>query len=313
MTNDPWFSTQLQRYGPDSGAAACLALPQAQAYCRRLARRHYENFVVASLALPRSVRSHFYNIYAFCRWADDLADEVDDPQQSLRLLDWWEGQLEQCYEGESRHPVFVALAETIRQYALPIELPRRLLTAFRQDQRVTRYPTFEDLLGYCHNSANPVGEMILLIGRCHEPQCVSLSNKICTGLQLANFWQDVARDFAQGRVYVPQEDLAEFGCREWDIAQRTAGPAFCRLLAMEVERTQQYFRDGETLTQYVPPWLRADVELFVRGGRATLQAIRQAGYDVLRRRPRISRWTQLGLLAAAGTRRWRGVWPGCRT
>ena len=285
-------------------------MPQAQAYCRRMARRHYENFVVASLVLPKSVRRHFYSVYAFCRWADDLADEIPDASQSLRLLDWWEQQLEGCYEGESRHPVFVALAETVRQCSIPLELPRRLLQAFRQDQQVTRYQTMEDLLCYCHNSANPVGELILLIGRCHEPRNVDLSDKICTGLQLANFWQDVARDYAQGRVYIPQEDLDTCGCRELDIAQPTASSAFCRVLALEVDRTQHYFRDGEALVDHVPDWLRMDIELFVRGGLATLQAIRRAGYDVLRRRPRVSRWTQFGLLAAAHIRRWRSVWRG---
>ncbi len=307
---DTWFSNQLQLYGPEGSATPSPALSQARVYCRRLARQHTENFIVASLALPPSVRPHFHSVYAFCRWADDLADELDDPRESLRLLDWWEQLLENCYQGKSTHPVFVALTETIREFSIPIDLPRRLLNAFRQDQRVTRYQTFEDLLSYCHDSANPVGELILLIGRCHDRRSVSLSDKICTGLQLTNFWQDVERDYARGRIYIPREAMELFGCDARDVAQPTASPAFRRLVAHLVDGAEQYFRDGESLVQYVPTWLRVDVHLFLRGGMATLQAIRRADCDVLRRRPKVSRFSQLGLLLSVCARLWRAAWHG---
>src|ERR1700756_2060298 len=179
---------------------------EAQAYCSRLARSHYENFSVASWFLPERLRQHFFNVYAYCRISDDLGDEVGDPQWSLELLDQWETELNACYAGTPRHPVFVALAETVRVFEIPQHEFSDLLTAFRQDQTITRYETFDDLLGYCRNSANPVGRLVLYLCAYRDPERQQLSDFTCTALQLANFWQDVSLDYDKGRIYLPLED-----------------------------------------------------------------------------------------------------------
>ena len=296
------FAAELARFGPRSPgalapAAAAPSPAEARAYCRRLARTHYENFSVASLLLPRALRQHFYNLYAYCRWSDDLADETSDPAQSLALLDWWEGQLQACYRGSAEHPVFVALAETIREFAIPIEPLADLLVAFRQDQRVVRYPTFAELLGYCRYSANPVGRLILYLGRACDAHSAELSDSICTGLQLANFWQDVARDWDRGRIYLPQDALDAAGYTPEMFGRREFNPAFRGLLAAEVDRAESYLRAGEPLIARVPPSLRVDVSLFVAGGLAILEAIRRIDYNVWLRRPVVSRRQKFGLLA----------------
>ncbi len=290
------FATELARFGPRPADQAPPSLDEARAYCRRLARTHYENFSVASLLLPRGLRQHFYNLYAYCRWSDDLADETAGPEQSLELLDWWEGLLRACYQGEVRHPVFVALAETIRQFAIPIDPLADLLVAFRQDQRVTRYRTFAELLEYCRYSANPVGRLVLYLGRACDERSVALSDSICTGLQLANFWQDVARDWDRGRIYLPQEALRAAGYDEALFARREFNPAFREVLAAEVARAEGYLRAGHELIERVPAALRVDVALFQAGGLAILAAIRRIDYNVWACRPIVSKATQLRLL-----------------
>ncbi len=196
------FAAELNQYGPEAPVRR-ISLARGRRYCRRLARRHYENFTVASLLLPRYLRQHFYNIYAYCRWADDLADEAGDPRRAMDLLGWWEKQLHGCYRGQWSHPVFVALGDTIRKFNIPPDPFVNLLVAFRQDQQVTRYETFDHLLNYCRYSANPVGRLILHLGECGTAEREVLADSICTGLQLANFWQDVARDWDRGRIYLP--------------------------------------------------------------------------------------------------------------
>ena len=202
-------------------------MQEAQQYCSRLAHSHYENFSVVTWFLPKHLHQHFYNVYAYCRISDDLGDEVGDPQQSLALLDQWEAELEQCYSGEPRHPVVCRpLRPTVRELgdSAAIEFSD-LLTAFRQDQTITRYPTFDDVLGYCQYSANPVGHLVLYLCGYRDAERQKLSDYTCTALQLANFWQDVAVDYAKGRIYLPLEDLAKYGVSESDIAQRRATPA----------------------------------------------------------------------------------------
>src|SRR5262249_37406436 len=199
------FHYHLERYGPESDYAT-PSLAQARSYCARLARTHYENFTVASLLLPRKLLPHFHAVYAYCRWADDLSDEVDGGPRALALLDWWRRELLHCYQRKARHPVMVALDPTIRRFAIPSRPFLDLLKAFEHDQRVKRYESFEQLLGYCRNSANPVGRLVLYLCEVHDEQRGALADSICTGLQLANFWQDVARDYAFGRVYLPAED-----------------------------------------------------------------------------------------------------------
>jgi squalene synthase HpnC len=289
------FAAELELYGPEAPAPADLSISQCRRYCRRLARRHYENFTVASLLLPPQLRQHFCNVYAYCRWADDLADETAGPAEAVGLLDWWQSQLQQCYRGQASHPVFVALAETIRQFDIPPDPFTDLLVAFRQDQQVTRYETFEQLLGYCRYSANPVGRLVLYLGRCCDAERVRLSDSICTGLQLANFLQDIARDWDRGRVYLPSADCEQFGYSEAMLARRECNPQFRRLLAAEVEEAERWLRRGLPLVGVVPRELRLDVSLFVHGGLAILEAIRRQDYDVLSHRPVVSRVQKLRL------------------
>jgi len=252
---------------------------------------------VASWFLPRRLRRHFYNVYAYCRWADDLADEVFSPRQSLALLDWWEGQLRECYAGRTRHPVFCALAETIERFNIPMDPFLDLLVAFRQDQRQRRYETFADVLQYCRYSANPVGRLVLYLAECHTPDRVHLSDSICTGLQLANFCQDVARDWHRGRVYLPLSDCARFGYEEAMFARGEFNEAFRKLMVASVDRAEGFLREGVPLVGRVPWELRLDVALFIHGGLAILAAVRRQNYDVWARRPTVSRMTGLRLLA----------------
>lgn len=283
--------------------AVTPSLAEAKLYCERLARSHYENFSVATWFLPRRLRPHFHSIYAYCRISDDLGDEVGNPQHALQLLDIWEGELDACYAGRPRHPVFVALAETVRARDIPRQPFADLLTAFRQDQRVSRYETFEDVLGYCQYSANPVGRLVLYACGYRDDERQQLSDYTCTALQLANFWQDVAVDYGKARIYLPLEDLRRFGVTEKEIAERRATPQFLELMRFEVQRAREWFHKGLPLAKKVESELAIDIELFSRGGLAILQAIEDQGYDVLRRRPVISKTRKLALVARAGLRK----------
>jgi squalene synthase HpnC len=272
---------------------------QAQEYCRRLARSHYENFSVASWFLPQRFRQHFFNIYAYCRISDDLGDEVGDPAISLEMLDQWQLELNACYTGSPRHPVFVALADTVRRFEIPQQTFLDLLTAFRQDQSVARYQTFADLLGYCHNSANPVGRLVLYVCGYRDAERQQLSDFTCTALQLANFWQDVSVDYSKGRIYLPLEDMRRFGVSEDDLAAQKNSAAFGDLMRFEVERAREWFQRGWPLSGKVDRALALDIELFSRGGQEILRAIERQGYAVLGRRPAISKSRKLALLARA--------------
>lgn len=281
-----------------------MGLEQAHAYCRQLAARHYENFTVASFLMPRHLRQHFCNLYAYCRWADDLADEIQPREKALALLDWWEKELNSLFQPDktgvkARHPVFLALAGTIPEFDLPRQPLADLLIAFRQDQAKTRYETFAELLHYCQNSANPVGRLVLYLGRCHSGETARLSDSICTGLQLANFWQDVARDFQHGRIYLPQEDLLRFGYPDEEFSTRTATNSFRDLLTFEVDRAEQFLREGAPLVRRVSQDLRLPVRLFLEGGLAIIAAIRRQRYDVWSRRPTVGKGTRLWLVAKA--------------
>ena len=274
-------------------------LAQSQEYCRRLARTHYENFSVASWFLPQRLRQEFFNVYAYCRISDDLGDEVGDHKASLQLLDQWETELDACYSGSPRHPVFVALAETVRKCEIPKQTFVDLLTAFRQDQRISRYPTFAYVLGYCRYSANPVGHLVLYVCGYRDAERQAFSDFTCTALQLANFWQDVSVDYANGRIYLPLEDLRRFGVTEDDIAAQRNTSAFCDLMRFEVQRARDWFRQGLPLIKKVDRELAIDIELFSRGGQEILNAIEGQGYNVLGRRPAISKSRKLALVAGA--------------
>lgn len=276
-------------------------LAEAQSYCRKLAESHYENFHVATWFLPQRLRPHFHSIYAYCRISDDLGDEVGDTQQSLALLNFWNGQLDACYRGEARHPVFVALAETIRVCAIPKEPFADLLIAFRQDQTVTRYRTMEDVFGYCRNSANPVGHLVLYACGYRDPDLFALSDFTCTALQLANFWQDVREDDRRGRIYLPLADLERFGVDEQQIHDRRFSSEFRNLMRYEVAFAQDLFAKGLPLLNRVDKELAVDLSLFSRGGQEILRAIAQQDYDVLRARPAISKSRKIALLLRAVT------------
>ena len=279
------------------------SLQEARAYCERLARTHYENFSVATWFLPRRLKPHFHSIYAYCRISDDLGDEVGDAAQSLALMDQWEQELDACYEGDPRHPVFVALRETVRACDIPKHEFSDLLRAFRQDQTVTRYQTFEDLLGYCKYSANPVGHLVLYACGYRDQERQKLSDHTCTALQLANFWQDVTVDYAKGRIYLPLESLRRFGVSESDIAERRATPQFLELMRFEVQRAREWFERGLPLVGMVDRDLAVDIGLFSRGGQEILNAIERQGHDVLKARPVISRGRKLSLVLGAAARK----------
>jgi squalene synthase HpnC len=272
---------------------------EAREYCRRLARSHYENFSVASWFLPERLRQHFFNVYAYCRISDDLGDEVGDTAASLRLLDQWESELNACYDGDPRHPVFVALADTVRRFEIPKHEFSDLLTAFRQDQRVGRYDTFNDLLGYCRYSANPVGHLVLYLCGYGDSNRQQLSDYTCTALQLANFWQDITADFAKGRIYLPLEDLRRFGVSEATIGRNENTAAFRDMLKFEVQRVREWFAQGMPLIAKVDRALAIDLDLFSRGGQEILNAIERQNYAVLGRRPAISKTRRLALVARA--------------
>ncbi|MGD0347551.1 MAG: squalene synthase HpnC [Terracidiphilus sp.] len=278
-------------------------LDEARTYCRQLAESHYENFHVATWFLPKPLRPHFHSIYAYCRISDDLGDEVGDPTVALALLDLWGRELDACYEGRARHPVFVALAETIRACSIPKEPFADLLVAFRQDQTVTRYATMDEVLGYCRYSANPVGRLVLYACGEVSPDKIAenfrLSDATCSALQLANFWQDVRVDFAKDRVYLPQDDMRQFGVSDETIAAGIATPEFRALLRHEVDYARSLFERGLPLIGRVNRGLALDLDLFSRGGLEILRAIERRGYDVLSARPVISKRTKLALALRA--------------
>jgi squalene synthase HpnC len=261
-------------------------------------RSHYENFSAVSLLVPRRLRPHFHAIYAYCRGADDLADETGDPQVNLRLLDIWERDLRACFEGCANHPVFVALANTVRTLNLPIEPFLDLLTAFRQDQQQTRYETASDVLDYCRYSANPVGQLVLLVGGDRTNENVALSDSICMGLQLINFCQDVARDYDRGRIYLPRESWRQFGYDEAMFARREFNTAFAAMLAEEVRRAESLLLAGQPLARQAPPAIGRQIDLITRGGLEVVAGIRRIGYNVWQHRPTVSRFRQLQLLAS---------------
>ncbi len=279
--------------------AVTPALAEAQEYCARLARSHYENFSVASWFLPARLRQHFFNVYAYCRISDDLGDEVGDAAASLQLLGEWERELHACYAGKPRHPVFVALAETVKTFDIPKHEFAGLLQAFRQDQSVTRYETFADVQNYCVYSANPVGHLVLYLCGYRDAERQRLSDCTCTALQLANFWQDVSVDFEKGRIYLPLEDMRRFGVSEDDLRAQRNTPEFRQMMKFEVERAREWFARGLPLIGQVDRELAVDLDLFSRGGMEILNAIEEQDFAVLGRRPSISKARKLALVARA--------------
>jgi len=293
------FQRALAEWGPGNTQRPPLAPAAADVFCRRMARAHYENFPVATLLLPAALRQHFYNIYAFCRWADDLADETGDSVRALELLAWWRSELADCFAGTPRHPIFVALTGTINEFQIPLDPFEDLISAFEQDQRVTQYETYAELLAYCQRSANPVGLLVLHLLRQAKPEFQAWSDQICTGLQLANFWQDVSRDYDMGRVYLPREDRVQFGYSEADLQARRTTPAFVALMEFEVQRARELLESGLPLADCLPGRFQVDIELFAAGGLKILQLIEDCGYRVWDQRPRIRKRNLSGLASRA--------------
>ena len=286
---------EIARKLPPNGSS----LKAAEEYTAQLAKRHYENFTVATYLLPAKLRQHFYNIYAYCRWADDLGDEIGDPAKSLELLDWWRDELRQCYAGDATHPVFVALRNTIKSFDIPISPFSDLVTAFCQDQTVRRYATWDGVLGYCQYSANPVGRLVLYLGGYADAERQTLSDFTCTALQLANFWQDVKRDLKKDRIYIPMDALGDCGISQSDLFAHVFDDRYVRLMQILVTRTREMFHKGLPLAQSLDPALRIDIELFSRCGLAVLDAIESIGYNTLQQRPVLSSATKLKLLGRA--------------
>src|SRR5256885_1265554 len=272
---------------------------EAQQYTRWLATHHYENFNVASWLLPKELHQHFYNLYAYCRWADDLGDEIPGAGRALELLEWWERELDACYECRPGHPVFVALRETIIAKDIPRQPLADLLKAFRQDQVVKRYPTWDAVLAYCVYSANPVGRLVLYLCGYRDEERQRLSDATCTALQLANFWQDVARDLEKGRIYVPLDAAAAHGLSEADLVNRCFDDRYVDLMKDLIARTRALFAEGLPLAKMVDSRLSIDLEMFSRGGLAVLDAIESSGYDTLHHRPSIGKGKQVRLLGRA--------------
>ncbi len=286
---------------------AAVGTAAAFAACERLARTHYENFSVGTRLLPARLRPHFYSIYAFCRGVDDLGDEVEGDR--MRLLDGWGQQLRLCYAGAPEHPYFVALRETIREFSIPEGPFLKLIEANRRDQAVTRHPDYAELLDYCDHSANPVGHLVLYVFGHREREMQKLADNTCTALQLSNFWQDVARDYEKGRIYIPQEDMEQFGVGEEVIASGAVTEGFRQLMRFEVERTRDLFRLGLPLIDMLARPARVDVALFTAGGLSILRAIERQKYDVLSRRPTLSGWGKARLLLSALIRNSLGLRP----
>ena len=298
----------------------------ARQYCQRLARSHYENFTVGSWLVPKDKLRHIYAVYAFCRTVDDLGDEAtlegispsspevdtvsllaarlegstigfggEDRAYRLALLALWQAELEACYQGTPTHPVMVALRESIEAFDLPQEPFLKLIEANRMDQWNQRYPAYSDVVHYCEHSANPVGRLFLYLFGYRDDERQEMADATCTALQLTNFWQDVARDYRKGRIYLPLEDMERFGYSEEELARGVVTPEFRQLLAFEVERAMDLFRQGAPLASTLEGAARLDVALFTRGGVAILEAIRKQRYDVLTVRPSLSRARKAGL------------------
>ncbi len=304
------FSEQLALYGPGqlrsdtSGVETASAAPsrtEAEQYCRWVAETHYENFQIASFLLPRLLRRDFHNIYAYCRWSDDLGDEIGQPQLAAQLLDWWREQLDTLFAGgPNRHPVMCALAGTLERHALPKQPFADLLSAFLQDQHKFRYDSMLELIDYCRRSADPVGRLILgLAGAANDEQNLRLSDSICTGLQLANFCQDMQRDAAIGRIYAPRDLWQRHGVTELQIVSGKPLPEMQAMLEEFVGLAKNYLDQGRELAGRVPRWLALDVRLFRAGGLAILREIEQLNFDVWTQRPQVSRWRKGKLLVGA--------------
>lgn len=287
--------TDLRRFGPNS-AESTMSVEQARDYCRRLALSHYENFSVASCLLPPNLRQHFFNVYAYCRWSDDLADETSSTSEATELLAWWQSSLERCYAGHATHPVFVALQQTISAYHIPIDPFRDLISAFTQDQTVHQYENDPQILDYCTRSANPVGRILLHLGGCSDRENVAWSDSICTGLQIANFCQDIQLDASRGRFYLPADRMHRHGISQQEIETGANIEALKQCLGEWCFYARTYLVGGLPLVTRTPRWLARDVQLFVRGGLAIIDNLARVNFDAWNNQLTVSKSQKVSLL-----------------
>jgi len=289
--------SKLDVWGP--GCEISVSTADAMSYCRSLTLGHYENFSVLSRFVPESMRGGVCATYAFCRWADDLADESPDRETALERLAWWRKGLEQCFAGDATHPVFIALLAAHRQYELPPAPFHRLLDAFERDQRQSRWETWEDLVDYCAGSADPVGRLVLQLGGARQDASqLAASDAICTGLQLANHWQDVKRDLLErDRIYIPLEampddDFAErlaVTVRQGHAPDQTFMRQFREVMAGLVQRTRPLFAQSDALISSVEPQLRPMLRMFASGGQAVLDLIERIDHETVLHRVSVSK------------------------
>jgi squalene synthase HpnC len=270
---------------------------EALSYTRWLATSHYENFHVVSFLLPKDLHQDFYNVYSFCRWADDLGDEIGNTNESQRLLAWWQELLDEMYlSGRAQHPVFVALRGTAERRRLPKQPFSDLIKAFVHDQTVTRYPTWEDLFYYCRHSANPVGRLVLYLCGYDDSERQALSDATCTALQLANFWQDISVDLRKDRIYIPLEVMERHGYTPDDLFAGRENEQFQQVIEEVVGKARALFIEGLPLCGMVNRRLSLDLNLFSRGGMRVLDKIEQQRYRVLHHRPAIGKVERVGIL-----------------
>ena len=275
------------------------SIPEAFLYCERVAKSHYENFPVGSWLIPKKLRPYVWAIYAFARKADDYADEDYAEKDRLPKLDRWQDMLLHCYHRRVNHPVFLALGELVRQFKIPQHLFVDLITAFKMDVIKKRHATFEELLYYFKHSANPVGRLILHLFNVKEPRAYLLSDYVCTALQLANFWQDVSVDLEKDRIYIPQEDFAQFQYTEKQLVNRELNIQFQRLMAFQIQRTKRLFRKAEGLPALVGGRLGFELRAVILGGMGILKAVEAVQYDTLHTRPALTKGQKLKILLKA--------------
>lgn len=276
-----------------------MKVSEAFDHCLQIARGHYENFPVASIAIPAKQRPHVAAVYAFARTADDFADEAPFEAVRMAKLKEWEGHLKDMEEGKAEHPIFIALAETIRTFSIPVSLFYDLLTAFKMDVIVNRYEDFEQVLHYCRYSANPVGRIMLYVMGYPAPKFMEYSDAICTALQLANFWQDISVDLEKNRVYLPKEDFAPFNYSEPELFKREYNENFRRLIVFEVERTMALFERGKPLCSKIPGRFGFELRLTWLGGVKILKKILRLKGDVLNQRPKLGKVDAASLIIGA--------------
>lgn len=293
----------LATYGPAAGAKQVVSIKDAVDYCQKFARSHYENFTVVTYLYPTRYRNHLANLYTFCRWSDDLADEIGDPQESLRWLDWWEDLLREGLQRPSSHPAIRGVVHTLRTFDIPERNLFDLISAFRQDQSKTHYANDEEVRNYCKGSANPVGRILLAMAKSHNDTTLPLSDSICTGLQIANFCQDISEDAKNGRIYMPRTRWESLGILDSDFVHGREDSKLKNALADWVHDARSHLIDGATLVNFVPLWLARNLQMFIRGGIAITDAIAESNYDVWQKDVKVSELAKLKILS-------RGLfWP----